>query len=150
MSQSLTDIILHIVFSTKNRQPWILPEVEQELFQYICGVANNLKCPVIRINGVEDHVHILCSLGKTISASELVSELKSSSSKWIKSKGDRHRLFCWQAGYGGFSVSRPNVQGVIEYISKQKEHHQKISFQDEFLAMLQRAQVEYDEKYLWD
>ncbi len=150
MSQSLTDIILHIVFSTKNRQPWILPEVEQELFQYICGVANNLKCSVIRINGMEDHIHILCSLGKTISVSELVSELKSSSSRWIKSKGDQHRLFCWQAGYGGFSVSRPNVEGVIEYISKQKEHHQKISFQDEFLAMLQRAKVDYDEKYLWD
>ena len=89
-------------------------------------------------------------LGKTISASELISELKSSSSRWIKSKGDQHRSFCWQSGYGGFSVSRPNVQGVIEYISKQKEHHKTISFRDELLAMLQRAQIDYDEKYLWD
>ena len=150
MAQSLADIVLHIVFSTKDRRPWILPEIEQELFQYICGVAHNLKSPVVRINGVEDHIHILLSFGRTISISELIAELKASSSRWIKAKGDKYHTFCWQGGYGVFSVSRPSIEGAIKYIAKQKEHHKTISFRDEFLAMLQRAKIEYDEKYLWD
>ncbi len=150
MSQSLADIVLHVVFSTKDRHPWILPEIEQELYQYICGVARNLNSPVLKINGVEDHIHILLSLGRTISASELIAELKSSSSRWIKSKGDKYHTFSWQGGYGAFSVSRPSIHGALEYISKQKERHKTLSFKDELLAMLQRAKIEYKEEYLWD
>ncbi len=150
MAQTFADIILHIVFSTKERQPWILPEIEQELFQYICGVARNLKSPVIAINGVEDHVHILLLLGKTISTSDLLSEIKSSSSRWIKTKDDKYRSFCWQGGYAAFSVSRPNHEGAVRYVAKQKEHHRTMSFKDELLEMLKRAKIPYDEKYLWD
>jgi putative transposase len=150
MAQSLADIILHIVFSTKDRQPWILPEIEEELFQYICGTSRELKSPVIKINGVEDHLHILLHLGKTITVSDLISKLKSSSSQWIKTKHEKHRHFCWQNGFGAFSVSRPIIDGAIKYISNQKEHHKTISFKEELLAMLGRAQIEYDEKYLWD
>lgn len=128
----------------------IFPEVEQELFQYICGVANNLKCPVIKINAVEDHIHILLSLDRTASVSAFISELKSSSSRWIKSKGEKYHTFSWQSGYGVFSVSRSSVDSVVKYISNQKEHHKIISFQDEFLALLRRAKISYDEKYLWD
>ncbi|MES2345794.1 MAG: transposase, partial [Chlamydiota bacterium] len=129
---------------------WILPEIEPELFQYICGVARNLKSPVIAINGVEDHLHVLLLLGKGISSSDLLSEIKSSSSRWIKTKGNKYQSFCWQRGYGAFSVSRTNLESAVKYVAKQKEHHRTMSFKDEFLAMLQRAKIAYDEKYLWD
>lgn len=150
MSQSLADIILHIVFSTKERQPLIRPDIEEELYRYISGVSRNLKSPVMIVNGVSDHIHILLQQSATISASKLISDLKSNSSRWIKTKGDQYRNFSWQNGYGAFSVSRPNIQGAIRYIAKQKEHHKTITFQDEFLAMLKRAELKYDERYLWD
>jgi putative transposase len=150
MAQSLADVILHFVFSTKGRNPWIQSDVEEELYQYISGVCRNLDSPVIKINGVEDHIHVLLQLGKTLPISKLISEVKSSSSRWIKTKGDHYRDFAWQGGYGGFSVSRPSIEGVKRYLSRQKEHHKTVTFKEELLAMLQRAQIPYDEKYLWD
>ena len=150
MAQSLADIILHLVFSTKGRKPWIQPDIEEELYQYISGVCRNLDSPVIKINGVEDHIHVLLQLGKTIPMSKLISEMKSSSSQWIKTKDHRYHNFSWQAGYGGFSVSRPSLDGAKTYLSRQKEHHKKVSFKEELLAMLQRAGISYNEKYLWD
>ena len=99
---------------------------------------------------MEDHVHILLHLGRTITTSKLVSELKSSSSRWIKTKGENYERFSWQGGYGAFSVSRPMVERAVAYISKQKEHHKTITFKDEYLAMLQRGKMDYDEKYLWN
>ena len=95
-------------------------------------------------------MHILLQLGRVISTSKLISEVKSSSSQWIKTKGDRYRDFAWQGGYGAFSVSRTNIEGAIQYLSSQKEHHKKVTYKGELLAMLQRAQISYDEKYLWD
>ena len=112
MAQSLADVILHFIFSTKERNPWIQSDVQEELYQYISGVCRNLDSPVIKINRVEDHIHVLLQLGKTIPISKLISEMKSSSSRWIKTKGDHYREFAWQAGYGGFSVSRPSIEGV--------------------------------------
>ncbi len=150
MAQSLADVILHFVFSTKGRNPWIQSDVEEELYQYISGVCRNLDSPVIKINGVEDHIHVLLQLGKTIPISKLISEMKSSSSRWIKTKGDHYRDFAWQGGYGVFSVSRPNLEGAKKYLSHQKKHHKTVTFKEELLAMLQRAQIPYDEKYLWD
>ncbi len=150
MAQSLSDVVLHIVFSTKNRTSWIDAAIEKELYQYLCGTASELKCPVIRINGVEDHIHMLLHLGRTITISDLISNLKSNSSKWIKTKNDKYHQFCWQAGYGAFSVSRPIIESAIKYIAQQKEHHKTISFKEEFLEILRRAGIEYDEKYLWD
>ncbi|MBS0633975.1 MAG: IS200/IS605 family transposase [Verrucomicrobia bacterium] len=150
MAQSLCDIILHIVFSTKERQGWILPKIEDELYRFIFAVCRKNGCLPIRINGVEDHVHILLQLGKEIAPSKIISEIKSSSSRWIKTKGKEFAGFTWQSGYGAFSVSRPNIDVVMKYIDSQKEHHETISFQDEFRAMLNRAGIVYDEKYLWD
>lgn len=150
MAQSLADVILHFVFSTKERRPWIQPDVEEELYKYIGGVCRNLQSPVIKINGVEDHIHILLQLGRTISISKLIGEIKSSSSQWIKTKGDHYCHFSWQAGYGGFSVSRPSLESAKRYLACQKDHHKKVTFKEEFLTMLQRAQIPYDEKYLWD
>lgn len=150
MAQSLSDILLHVVFSTKNREPLIQPTIESELYPYIIAVCQNLDSPVIKINGVTDHVHILLRLGRTIPISKLISEMKSNSSRWIKSKGDKYSNFEWQGGYGVFSVSRPNIEGVIKYISSQKEHHKTVTFKEELISMLIRAQIKYDEKYLWD
>jgi putative transposase len=150
VAQSLADVILHFVFSTKERNLWIQSNIEEELYQYMSGVCRNLNSPVIKINGVEDHIHILLHLGKTIPISKLISEMKSSSSRWIKTKGDHYRDFAWQGGYGGFSVSRPNLEGAKKYLASQKEHHKTVTFKEEFLTMLQRSQIPYDEKYLWD
>jgi putative transposase len=150
MSQSLADIITHIVFSTKNRHPWIKPDIENELYQYICGISRNLNCPIIKINGVEDHIHILAQLGKTIAISKLISEIKSNSSRWLKAKGREYQEFSWQNGYGGFSVSRSNLEKAKGYLLSQKEHHKKMTFKEELVMFLQQAGISYDEKYLWD
>jgi putative transposase len=150
MAQSLSDILVHIVFSTKNRYPWIHSQVEPALQSYICGISRNLDSPVIKINGTEDHIHILASLGKTISYSKLISEIKSNSSRWIKRKGDHCTDFSWQNGYGIFSVSRPKINGVIKYIDNQKHHHKKATFKEEFISMLKASKIEYNEQYLWD
>jgi putative transposase len=150
MSQSFCDLVVHIVFSTKERTASILPSVEDELYKYICGICVDIDCPVIKINGVEDHIHILLHLSKVHSIAQVISEIKSNSSRWIKSKGTKYSRFSWQSGYGAFSVSRPNIEGAIQYIANQKEHHKQVSFQDEFRNMLNRAKIKYEEKYLWD
>ncbi len=150
MSQSLSDIVLHVVFSTKDRQPWIKTEIEEELYKYMRGIALELKCPIIEMNGVEDHVHILLHLNAMTSASDVISKLKSNSSRWMKAKGIHYNHFSWQSGYAAFSVSRPIVEGAVEYVAQQKTHHKKVSFKEELLAMLKRAEIEYDEKYLWN
>ena len=150
MAQSLSDIILHIVFSTKDRNPWIDTAIQSELNSYICTVSRNLECPVIQVNGVEDHIHILLLLSRTITVSKLINELKSNSSRWIKTKGTQFCEFAWQGGYGAFSVSRSSIDAAISYIQNQKEHHKKISFKEEFLKLLKNSKVPYDEKYLWD
>jgi putative transposase len=150
MAQSLSDVLIHIVFSTKERYPFIEPAIEDELYAYISAICRNLNSPVIQINGMSDHIHVLLSLGKTITISKLISEMKSNSSRWIKSKGNQYKQFAWQNGYGTFSVARPNIEAVIAYIGKQKDHHKKISFKEELLKLLNRAKITYDEKYLWD
>jgi putative transposase len=110
----------------------------------------SLGCPVIKINGVEDHIHVLLQLGRTIPISKLVSEIKSNSSRWLKTRGAHYSDFSWQGGYGGFSVSRPSLETAKKYLALQKEHHKTVTFKEELLAMLKRAQMSYDEKYLWD
>ena len=150
MPQSLSDVAIHIVFSTANRHPWIKTTIESELHSYMVGICRNLDSPVIKINGTEDHIHILLVLGRTISISKLVSELKSNSSRWIKLKDALLCDFAWQRGYGVFSVSRPNIDSVIKYIASQKEHHKTLTFKEELLSLLSRAGLSYDEKYLWD
>jgi len=107
MAQSLADIVLHIVFSTKERKPWIDAVNEPELHAYICGICRNFDCPVIKINGVEDHIHVLLSLSRMMAVSKLISEIKSNSSRWIKTKDRQFCEFSWQGGCGAFSVSRP-------------------------------------------
>jgi putative transposase len=117
---------------------------------YLIGILNNLDCPSITTGVVEDHVHILCNLSRSLSIASLVSQLKSSSSERIKSESKDVAAFYWQAGYGVFSVSQSNIERVVEYIANQEEHHRKVSFQDELRLLLNRHQIPFDERYVWD
>ncbi len=150
MPQSLASILVHLVFSTKHRQPFIKPEIEEELFKYMSGIFREYESPVIAINGAEDHVHILVSLSRKIALSDLLEKVKKSSSKWIKTKGENYRNFYWQNGFGAFSIGQSGVEALKEYIAKQKEHHRKKTFQDEFREFLRLYNIEYDERYVWD
>jgi len=150
MGQSLVKNYMHIVFSTKYRQPLIYEPVEQELHAYLGGICKNLECHPLKIGGYIDHVHILCMLSKKIALMKLLEEVKSHSSKWMKTKGHDLTNFYWQDGYGAFSVNPSEVDAVINYITNQKEHHSRRSFQDEYRGILKKYQVEYDERYIWD
>jgi REP element-mobilizing transposase RayT len=150
MAQSLSNVLLHIVFSTKNRQPWIDVDIEEELFKYIAGTCHNLGCPSHKIGGADDHIHIACSLARTMAISKLLEEIKTSSSKWMKTKGDEYAEFAWQNGYGAFSIGQSQLSDLKRYISNQREHHRSLSFQDEYRQILAKYDVEYDERYVWD
>lgn len=150
MPQSLSRILIHLVFSTKDRQRVLTPEIQTELHPYLAGTLDNIECPSIQVGGVDDHVHMLFGLARTRSIAEVVEKVKTSSSKWIKTKGPQFASFHWQSGYGAFSVSQSDVERVIAYIRSQAEHHQRMTFQDEYRQLLERYQIEYDERYVWD
>lgn len=150
MGQSLVKNYIHIVFSTKYRQPLIKPGIEEELYRYLGGICSKLECNPVQIGGFTDYVHILCMLSKKIPLMKLLEELKAHSSKWIKTKGEDYRNFYWQDGYGAFSVKPNEVDRVIKYIANQHEHHTKKNFQDESRYFLNIYGVEYDERYVWD
>jgi REP element-mobilizing transposase RayT len=150
MGQSLVTNYLHIVFSTKHREALIDDVIGNELHNYLGGICKNLECQPLKVGGFEDHIHILCMLSKKITLVKLMEELKSHSSKWIKTKGAAYSQFYWQDGYGAFSVNPSEVDVVIEYISRQKEHHSKKTFQEEYRAFLKKYKVEYDERYVWE
>lgn len=152
MGQSLVKNYVHLVFSTKHRQPLIKAPVEEELHAYLGGICNKLECTVIKVGGYTDHIHILCRLSTKIALMKLMEELKSHSSKWIKTKGAGYEKFYWQNGYGAFSVNPAQVENVIAYIENQHEHHRKKkkTFKDEYRTFLKKYNVEYDERYVWD
>jgi putative transposase len=150
MGQSLVKNYMHIVFSTKYRQPLIYPPYEDELHSYLGGICKNLECQPIKIGGHTDHVHILCMLSKKIALVTLIEKVKSGSSKWVKTLDASLANFYWQDGYGGFSVNPAEVDIVIAYIANQHKHHARQSYQDEYLGFLKKYQVEYDERYMWD
>jgi REP element-mobilizing transposase RayT len=150
MGQSLVKNYIHIVFSTKYRAPIIHPPYEQELHAYLGGICNNLECHTLKVGGFTDHVHILCMLSKKIALMKLLEEVKSHSSKWMKTKDYSLNNFYWQDGYGAFSVNPAQVDRVVAYIGNQHEHHRKKDFQYEFRSYLKKYNVEYDERYVWD
>jgi len=150
MGQSLVKNSIHIIFSTKYREPLIRPPVEETLHRYLGGICNKLDCPVITVGGYTDHVHVLCLLSKKIALMKLVEELKSHSSKWVKTQGAGYSKFYWQNGYGAFSVNPKEIETVIAYIANQHEHHAKKTFQEEYRSFLKKYNVEYDERYVWD
>jgi putative transposase len=149
MSQSLALILVHIIFSTKDRHPFLRStEVRSQAHAYLTGTLRALECAPLQVGGVEDHVHILCGLSRKISLAELVKNLKTSSTKVLKGKG--HDGFSWQSGYGAFSVSQSAKESVFSYIAEQEIHHRRMNFQDEFRALLNKHGVRFDERYLWD
>jgi REP element-mobilizing transposase RayT len=151
VSQSLAQIYAHIVFSTKGRTPLLTDRsLREELHNYLGGTCRNLESPSRIVGGVEDHVHILCKLGKTWSISDLVRELNRESSKWLKEKSPDLTAFYWQNGYGVFSVSPRELETITMYIANQEAHHATESFQDEFRGILAEYETEYDERYVWD
>jgi REP element-mobilizing transposase RayT len=150
MPQSLARLHVHLVFSTKNREPIITDSVRGSLHAYMATVLQNLGCHPVLINSVEDHIHLLFELARTVSVSQAVEDVKKSSSKWIKEQGSEFRTFAWQSGYGAFAVSESNVEVVREYIANQREHHHKKTFQEEYRAFLKRHNVAFDERYVWD
>ena len=147
MSHTYTNLLTHIVFSTKERLPLISHEIKLELFAYLGGLVKELKGKPIIINGMSDHVHILASLPPTISTAEAMRFIKANSSKWVTQKFGKP--FEWQKGYGAFSVSRSNVDAVYKYIQNQEQHHQKFDFRTEFIGFLNKNDVEFDEQFLW-
>lgn len=150
MAQTLVSLYVHIIFSTKYRQNLILPETEPELFAYMGGIANNNKSKLLAAGGTANHVHLLASLSKNIGLSEFVGDIKRDSSVWIKSQDSHYGRFHWQDGYGAFSVGYTQLGAVKRYIARQKEHHAKVTFEDEFRYFLKKYGVEYDERYVWD
>jgi len=149
MAQTHVCIYLHVVFSTKNRFPFISPAVEEELFAYIGGIVNNHGSRLIAAGGTGNHVHLLISMSKNVLIPEFVAELKRDSSKWIKTKGIKFSKFAWQDGYSVFSVGHTQVADVVRYIAGQKEHHQKTLFEDEMRSFYRRYQIDYDERFVW-
>ncbi len=151
MPQSDAQIYLHIVFSTKDRRPFLQDkDLRMRLHDYIGGTCRELDCPSLQVGGVDDHVHILCRFARTITVADLIREIKRESSKWIKDKHPGVAEFQWQAGYGAFSVSPPHVEKLKAYIEDQEQHHRTESFQDELRRLMKLYGIEWDERYVWD
>jgi putative transposase len=149
MGQSLSHLLVHSVFSTKDRRPFLRSEeIRNEIYAYMAGILKNLESHPIKIGGMEDHVHMLSSVSKNIAFSELIGRIKGSSSKRLKEKGVHG--FAWQNGYGAFSVSESDAEAVILYITNQAEHHREFSFQEEVRELLKRHRITFDERYVWD
>ena len=150
MPQSLSSILIHLIFSTKNREPFLTPGVDAELYPYMASVFKAMKSPALIINGTTDHLHTLLTLSRVVTIADLVEEVKTETSKWIKTKGREFRNFYWQSGYGAFSIAQSQVPSVKRYVERQKEHHRYITFQDEYRKFLKAYDIEYDERYVWD
>ncbi len=150
MPQSLSYLLTHIVFSTKDRTPVLDAKVRPALHAYLATVARNVECECFRVGGVADHVHLAVRLSRTITMAQLIEELKTSSSKWLKTQSPALAAFAWQRGYGAFSVGPSDLNALLHYSDTQEEHHKTRTFQDEYRAFLKKYGIEYDERYVWD
>jgi putative transposase len=150
MPQSLSKVILHIIFSTKNREPWLDQDARPRVHAYLATICRNLGAEVVHVGGVADHVHIVTTLPRTVSQAELIEQIKKTSSKWIKALDTRYHGFFWQRGYGAFSVSPSQFNAVLRYIEAQHEHHRTRTFQEEYRELLRKHGVDFDERYVWD
>jgi REP element-mobilizing transposase RayT len=149
--QSLAKILVHTVFSTKDRRPFLRDKpLREELHRYIGGILANLECQPVIVGGMEDHLHWLCALSRTCEPATLVKEAKRSSSLWLKTKSPGLADFAWQSGYGIFSIGFSQIESVRNYIVGQEEHHRKVTYEDEFRQLLRRYEIEFDERYVWD
>lgn len=149
MPSSYTSLYYHVIFSTKERRPFITENLRTRLYDYIQGIAKNENCILRSVGGMPDHVHLLVSCPATKSIADLLRVIKTDSSKWVHESFPEHRTFCWQDGYGAFTVSQSALADVQRYIESQAEHHKQRSFQEEFVEFLRRHGIELDERYLW-
>lgn len=150
MPQSLSKVYVHLVFSTKHQMEIIDPHIEQELYPYMSKICRECDSPCLTINSVPNHIHLLILLSRKVTISQVVEKIKKTSSKWIKTKGSKYQHFYWQNGYGAFSISQSHINIVKKYIANQKIHHQKTNFKDEYRKLLNKFEIEFDEKYVWD
>jgi putative transposase len=148
--QSLSNVILHVIFSTRNRQAWLDRTVRPPMHAYVATICRQLGGDRVHVGGVADHVHIVTTLPRTISQSQLVEGIKKTSSKWMKAFDAQYRGFSWQRGYGAFSVSPSQFNAVVRYVATQQEHHRAWTFQDEYRELLRKHGVDFDERYIWD
>lgn len=150
MSQSLACLHIHLVFSTRNRELYLTPDLCRRLYPYIGGIVRERKSVLIEAGGMPDHIHLLISFARDISVSDMVRDVKSVSAQWVHEEFPARRAFAWQGGYGAFAVSKSNVEAVREYIRTQAEHHRARTFRDEFRDFLRRHELDWDERYVWD
>lgn len=149
MANTFSSLCYHIIFSTKNRIPYLNPEIEKRVWTYMGGIARKHNLRALQIGGFDDHIHALVIAPPKYSPSEIVQYLKGDSSKWIHEKFPTLANFTWQDGYGAFTVSKSNIASVIEYIKNQREHHRVKSFQEEYTEFLRKHEIDYDERYVW-
>ncbi|MEX2606987.1 MAG: IS200/IS605 family transposase [Kiritimatiellia bacterium] len=152
MPQSLAQIYLHLIFSTRERESWITPILRHEMHAYMAGISRELDAPAIQVGGVSDHVHVLAHFPRTLTVSKWVELLKTQSNRWFKQQSteNNRNLFAWQKGYGVFSVSPSHLDLVKTYIRNQETHHRTVTFKDEYRKIMDKYNVQYDERYVWD
>ncbi len=150
MPQSYTNLLVHIVFSTKGRQPWLEASIRPQVIDFLKGGIVDQRGIPLEVNAVDDHVHLLVKVRPDMALSDIVRDIKARSSGWIHRVFPNLSAFAWQNGFGAFSVSHSQIEQVREYIQKQEEHHRNLPFQDEFIRFLRLNQIEFDERYLWD
>ena len=150
MAHTYTNLLIHALFSTKNRQPALDEELKSRLYPYMAGIITQLKGRPVIINGPKDHVHLLFVLPAALSLADLMEKLKANSSKWVHEEFPQFSNSAWQKGYTAFSVSQSNFAAVKRYIAKQEEHHRKLTYQEEVLALLKKHGVQYDPRYVFD
>ncbi len=149
MAHSFHYVLIHVVFSTKERRPTLTEDIRARLFTYMGGIVREAGGKALIINGVVDHVHCLVSMPSTVSSAEMIRMMKGKSSKWVHEHFPEKRSFAWQRGYETFSLSHSKLGEVTRYITNQEEHHRKVSFQEEFLSLLKKHDIEFDERYIW-
>ena len=149
MANTYTSLNYHLVFSTKNRNPWIVEEIESRVWSYLGGIARKHKMTALQVGGIEDHIHSLVMSPSTLAPCQIAQFLKGESSSWIHDEFRELRSFAWQDGYAAFTVSKSNIPEVIRYIQNQREHHRRKTFQEEYLEFLRANEITFDERYLW-
>jgi putative transposase len=149
MSHTYTNVLIHALFSTKDRRPWLNAEVREEVFRYLGGTVNELGGQSLLVNGPSDHVHMLFVQPPTLSLATFMGKIKSNSSGWVKHHWQDRRNFGWQTGYAAFSVSKSQVEPVKRYVLNQEEHHRRVSFQEEVIAFLEKQGIAYDPRYVF-
>lgn len=150
MAHSISRILLHVIFSTKNREPWLDPAIRPRLHSYLAGAIRALNAKAYRVGGVAEHVHVACQIPRTIQVSKLLESIKASSSKWLKQQSPIYNGFTWQSGYGAFSIGPSQFNTLLAYIENQEEHHRFRTFEEEYIDFLNQHGIRYDAQHLWD